>query len=101
MKFVYTLSLDTANLKKNVKQSISNKSVTIFRTAVKFKLVIKDILKDVKSMAVKLHAVSKVIVSFKCDQCNYSCERPNTLKKHVNTKHTVHKCSLCSEEFTT
>ena len=33
--------------------------------------------------------------------CNYTCERPNTLKKHVNPKHTVHKCSLCSEEFTT
>ena len=62
MKFVYTLSLDTANLKKNLKESISNKSVTISRTAVKFKTVIKDILKDVKSMAVKMHAVSKVIV---------------------------------------
>ena len=38
---------------------------------------------------------------FKCDQCHYSCDRPNTQKKHMNTKHTVHKCSLCSEEFTT
>ena len=37
-------------------------SVTIFRTVVTFKTVIKDILKYVKSMAVKMHAVSKVIV---------------------------------------
>ena len=59
---MFTLSLDNANLKKNVKESISNKSVTIFRTLVTFKTMIKDILKDFKRMAVNMHAVSKVIV---------------------------------------
>ena len=37
--------------------------------------------------------------SLKCDQCDYCCERPNTLKKHINTKHTKQKCSICSVEF--
>ena len=49
----------------------------------------------------KSEAMIKSSKSLKCYQCDYTFERPKTLKKHVNTKHTVHKCSLCSEEFTT
>ena len=29
------------------------------------------------------------------------CEKPNTLQKHINTKHTKQKCSICSVEFRT
>ena len=59
---LFTLCLDIAIFKKNVKESISNKSVKIFRNAVTIKTVIKDILKDVKSIAVNMHTVSKVII---------------------------------------
>ena len=49
----------------------------------------------------KSEAMIKTLKSLKCGQCDYTCERPNTFKKHINTKLTLHKCSLCSEEFTT
>ena len=49
----------------------------------------------------KSEAMTNSSKSFKCDQCKFTCEIPNTLKKQVNTKHTVHNCSLCSEELTT
>ena len=29
------------------------------------------------------------------------CEKPNTLQKHINTKHTKQKCSICSVELGT
>ena len=56
----------------------------------------KSVLEEGKS-----NEIGKSSKLMKCDQCDYSCERQNTLKKHTNTKHTVQKCSLCSEEFTT
>ena len=49
----------------------------------------KSVLEEGKSQ--KIGNSSKLM---KCDQCNYSCEKQNTLKKHINTKHTVQKCSL-------
>ena len=49
----------------------------------------------------KSEAMTKSSKLLKCNQCDYTSERPSTLKKHVTTKHTVHKFSLCSEEFTT
>ena len=45
----------------------------------------------------KSEAMIKSSKSLKCYQCDYTFERPKTLKKHVNTKHTVLKCSICSE----
>ena len=56
----------------------------------------KSVLEEKKSEEVR-----KSSKSLKCDQCEYRCERINTLNKHMNTKHTVQKCSLCSEEFKT
>ena len=36
----------------------------------------------------------------KCKQCDYKCERENTLKKHINTKHgEIHKCKECGKNF--
>ena len=39
--------------------------------------------------------------SLKFDLCKYRCEKPNTLQKHINTKHTKQMCSICSVEFGT
>ena len=33
--------------------------------------------------------------------CDYSCDKANTLKKHINTKHTNQKCDICRKEFKT
>ena len=30
---------------------------------------------------------------FKCEQCDYECEKSCTLKKHMTSKHTEQKCS--------
>ena len=84
MKFAYTLSLDTANLKKNVKESIFNKSVTIFRTAVTFKTVIKKHPKRCKKYG------SEKAWSFK-KYCAYShkksaeCKERDLLKEKVGS----------------
>ena len=43
----------------------------------------------------------KLSKAFKCDLCDYRCEKSTTLKKHMNTKHTKQKCSMCSVEFKT
>ena len=45
-----TLSLDTVNTKKNAKENISVKSVSISMNAVTSKAVKRDILKDVENM---------------------------------------------------
>ena len=42
-----------------------------------------------------------VSTEFKCDLCNYKALKPNTLKKHINTKHTMQKCKVCDKEFKT
>ena len=49
---------------------------------------------------------------FKCDQCNFHCNKEITLRKHTNNKHGFmtaekeletnceSKCSLCEDKFT-
>ena len=59
---MYTQSLVTANIKKNGKERISNKSVRISTIAVTSKTVKRDILKDVKSMRAEPCADLKVVV---------------------------------------
>ena len=49
----------------------------------------------------KSEEIEKSSKSLKCDLCEYRCEKPNTLQKHINTKHTKQKCSICSVEFGT
>jgi len=43
----------------------------------------------------------KSVKKFKCELCDYSCEKLTTLKKHNNSKHTEQKCKICSKEFRT
>ena len=38
---------------------------------------------------------------FKCEKCDYVCQKLTTLKKHVNTKHTEQNCKVCHTEFKT
>ena len=38
---------------------------------------------------------------FKCELCDYSCEKFATLKKHINSRHTEQKCKICNQEFKT
>ena len=33
------------------------------------------------------------------NNCNYSCEKLYTLKKHKQSMHTDQKCKLCSKDF--
>ena len=37
----------------------------------------------------------------KCELCNYNCEKETTLNKHVLSKHTKQKCTVCGKEFGT
>ena len=43
----------------------------------------------------------KSVKEFECELCDYSCEKIYNLKKHINSKHTKHKCKVCSKEFKT
>ena len=43
----------------------------------------------------------KLTKGFKCDIYNYRSEKETTLKKHVLSKHTGQKCTICSKEFKT
>ena len=56
------------------------------------KTVSERIKSQVKEISVK---------DFKCEHCNYSCEKLSTLKKHTQSKHTMQKCKICSKEFKT
>ena len=38
---------------------------------------------------------------FKCDLCDYMCEKRSVLNKHINSKHTEQKCKVCGKDFTT
>ena len=47
----------------------------------------------------KVQEQEKPLKGFKCELCKYSCEKETTLKKHVQSKHTMQKCTLCGKEF--
>ena len=38
-------------------------------------------------------------VHFKCDKCDYNCKKKVTLKRHINTKHEVQQCKVCSKKL--
>ena len=91
LKKVLEMKVDSSKCKGKISNTKdSKKSVFVFGAEAR-----KSVLEVKKSEEIK-----KSSSSLKCDQCDYNCERPNTLKKHINTKHTVQKCSLCSQEFT-
>ena len=35
---------------------------------------------------------------FKCEKCDYTCNKEGTLKKHTNTKHADQQCKVCSQK---
>ena len=41
----------------------------------------------------------KSVKSFKCELCDYRSEKNAHLKKHITSKHSVHKCKVCQKEF--
>ena len=86
------LSLDP-NLKTKVTNTnkVGKNSVFIFGADAR-----KSMLEKHKS-----EEIEKSLNAFKCDLCDYRCEKSNTLKKHNKTKHTKQKCSKCSVEFKT
>ena len=36
-----------------------------------------------------------------CIECKYKCKKEDTLKKHMTTKHSEHKCKDCQEKLPT
>ena len=38
-------------------------------------------------------------VHFKCDKCDYNCKKEVTLKRHIDTKHEVQQCKVCSKKL--
>ena len=42
---------------------------------------------------------AKSLKGFKCELCNYSCEKETTLNKHVTLKHSEQKCTTCGKQF--
>ena len=38
---------------------------------------------------------------FKCEVCDYKCEKLVTLENHISSKHTEQKCKECNREFKT
>ena len=38
---------------------------------------------------------------FKCDLCDYKCEKRSVLNKHINSKHTEQKCKMVDKDFKT
>ena len=43
----------------------------------------------------------KPSMCYKCDFCDYRCDKLSTLKKHIETNHIEQKCELCRKEFKT
>ena len=41
----------------------------------------------------------KLAKYFKCELCDYKCDKLATLKKHKKFKHTEHKYKICGEEL--
>ena len=42
---------------------------------------------------------NKISTYFKCDRCDHKAQKPETLRKHINRKHTKHKCKVYGKEF--
>ena len=38
---------------------------------------------------------------FKCDFCDYRCEKLSIMKKHIQSSHIEQKCNMCKKEFIT
>jgi hypothetical protein len=36
---------------------------------------------------------------FKCEKCEYTCNKEGTLKKHTNTKHDYQQFKVCTQKF--
>ena len=43
----------------------------------------------------------KVSKQFKCELCEYRCDKKATLSKHINTKHIEQECKICGKDFKT
>ena len=61
----------------------------------KFKAEVKDNALENKDSQKK----DKMSRDFKCDLCDYKAQKLNTLRKHLNSKHTEQKCKFCGKEF--
>ena len=48
---------------------------------------------------IKYQEQEKSVKSFKCELCDYRSEKNAHLKKHITSKHSVHKCKVCQKEF--
>ena len=48
---------------------------------------------------IKSQEQEKSVKSYKCELCDYRSEKNAHLKKHITSKHSVHKCKVCHKEF--
>ena len=60
----------------------------------------RTVNEDDATAAVKI-GEGKQNMDLKCDLCDYSCKKKNMMKKHMKIKHSVHKCNICGEGFST
>ena len=63
----------------------------------KFGAAARNIVSD-KNKPIEKELLAKY---FKCDLCDYKCDKHSVLNKHVNSKHTEQKCKVCDKDFTT
>ena len=65
----------------------------------------ENVVNDLKQKSEKKssdNSVKKVDTWIHCKKCDYKCKKKNTMRKHVNTKHSqFHKCYSCGEMFNT
>ena len=85
-----------SNLKKNPitlvkKVKLKERKDSVFRFGPEAR---KTVNKEIKSKE-----KVKTSKEFKCELCDYSCEKLTTLKKHINSKHTEQQCKVCRKEF--
>ena len=87
-----------SNLKKNPitlvkKVKLKERKDSVFRFGPEAR---KTINKEIKSKE-----KVKTSKEFKCELCDYDCEKSSTLEKHISSKHTEQKCKVCSKDFKT
>ena len=87
-----------SNLKKNPitlvkKVKLKERKDSVFRFGPEAR---KTINKEIKSKE-----KVKTSKEFKCELCDYKCEKSSTLEKHISSKHTEQKCKVCSKDFKT